>query len=152
MWEQIASGSGVAGLGSVGRYDEELAEGQRGKLSLTLKSPAAPNIVRELQERLDKAGVLDAEVTPTTPGLDIKYRKGFPFLAVIVAAVLGIIVLAVLITSWQFFKEVKEVAEPIIEALPKGVWIAGAIVVIILIALIAFIIIRRQLPAGGGTE
>lgn len=136
VWKRIASGDGVASLRDLPQYEESIAEGQRQKLSLSLRTAVSPSVLEALQSRLEQAGVAEARVEGTGAGMDITFRKGFPFLAVVVAAVLGLIVLAILIVGWQFFKEAAEV-------LPQPVMIVGVIVGIVLLAVIAFAVWRR---------
>lgn len=139
MWKRIAEGTSAASLTGLKDYEDEIAEGQRGRLFINLRTPAPSSIVLALQEKLQDAGVLDAEVFSSGNDLEIRYRKGFPWLVVIVAIVLGLIVLAVLIVAWQFYGEVEE-------TIPKEVLIAGAVVGVVLLALIAFIIYKRAGP------
>lgn len=142
MWKLVTSGAGAGSLVNLQNYEEELEEGQRGKVSLALHLSVSSSIAEELESKLREAGVIEAEVSTEGNKLDIQFRKGFPWLAVIVAAVLGLIVLAALIVSWQFYKEVAEVA-------PQPLIIIGIIVGIALIAVVAYILARRQLPVGG---
>ena len=139
MWKLVTSGGGAGSLANLQNYEEELEEEQRGKLSLALHFPISSGVAEELESKLRGAGVTDAQVFTEGNKLDIQFRKGFPWLAVIVAVVLGLIVLAVLIVSWQFFKEVKEIV-------PSPVIIIGIIVGIALVAVLAYMLARRQLP------
>ncbi len=104
MWSQIATGSGYNLVTVIG-YEEEVDEGQRGRLSLSLTNPLSSSIVSELQTQLNAQGVAEAHVSTYGNNCDITYRKGFPWLAAIVAIVLGLTVLAIVIVSWQFAKE-----------------------------------------------
>lgn len=104
MWQLIASGEGW-NLASVVGYEDEVAEGQRGKLTLSLQNPLSPAIAEDLQSQLDAQGVTEAQVNTYGNNVDVTYRKGFPWLPVIVAVILGLIVLAILIVSWLFYKE-----------------------------------------------
>lgn len=107
MWEQIASGN-ILDATQMAGYDDYLDEGQRGQLEISLRVTPPAWIVSELQDRLDNAGVENAHVSTGSPLLRISYRKGFPWLAVIVAAVLALAVLAVLVIAWRFYREVVE--------------------------------------------
>ena len=103
MWEQVASGS-ILDSGQLS--DDYLEEGQRGLLELDLRVTPSSWMVSELQSRLVNAGVEEVHVSTGSPLIRISYRKGFPWLAVIVAAVLALTVLAVLIIGWRFYREV----------------------------------------------
>lgn len=141
MWQHVAS-SNQADLTRLAGYESLIAEGQRGKVSLILRMPAPLSLSQGLQDKLNEAGVLDAKVTADGKTLDIEFRKGLPWLAVIVAAVIGLTLLIILIVSWQLFKEIKEVV-------PEPIIIIGAVVVIALVAVLVFMLVRRQLPIGG---
>lgn len=136
MWKKVTSGDGISSLSTLPRYEDTIEEEQRQKLSLNLRTSVSPDVIDTLQSKLEQAGVAEASVAGTGTGIDVTFRKGFPFLAIVVAAVLGLIVLAILIIAWQFFKEVKEV-------LPQPVIIVGAVVGIILLAVIAYTVWRR---------
>ena len=105
-WEQVGSG-GLLDATELGYYEETfIPEGQRGLLQLDLRMPIPQSIVSQLQSQLRDRGVTEAQVSTGSPVLNISWRHGFPFLAVIVAIVLGLVILAVLITGWRLFKEV----------------------------------------------
>lgn len=104
MWQLLAEGSGINLITVVG-YEDEIGEGQRARLALGLRSPLDPYWAQQLQQQLDTHGVPETEVRTYGNDVDVIYRKGFPWLPVIVAVILGLIVLAVLIVSWRFYKE-----------------------------------------------
>jgi len=99
-WEQVAEGP-FWSLADVGQYEEELPEGSRNLLELDLRLPISQEIVSELESILRDAGVAEVRVTTASPMVKIYWRKGFPWLPVIAAVVLGMIVLAVLIVGWR---------------------------------------------------
>ena len=136
-WELVTSGSDVGSLSSLPDYEEQVEEGRRGRLVLDLNTNVPDGIASGLQGALDAAGVTEAKVVASGNELDIQYKKGFPWLPIIVAAVLASIILAILIVAWQFFKEVEEVV-------PSGIIIVAVIAGIVLVAVIAFILIRKQ--------
>ena len=104
MWEQVANGA-QSELVQLAQYENLIPEGVRGKLVLTLSTPVPSGEVNKLQTVLDNLGVTAASVSSSSNQISITFRKGFPWLAVIVGAILGLIVLAILIVSWQLFKE-----------------------------------------------
>lgn len=138
MWKQVTSGQGGGSLVNLKDYEDELAEGQRGKLSLTLLTSIPSDVVETLEIRLRDAGVAELDLSTSGNTLTIQFRKGFPWLAVIVGVVLGSIVLAALIVSWQFYKEVEK-------TVPELLIIVAVVVGVILMAVIAYAIARRQM-------
>ena len=132
-WEQIASG-GLLAATDIERYEASIGEGQRALLELDLRAPTPDYIVSELQSQLRKAGVREAQVTTGSPLLRVSWRKGFPFLPVVVGIILGLIVLAILIVGWRLFKE-------IIAAIPdpfKGLAAGGIILVMAVVAMLVW--------------
>ncbi len=104
-WEEVAQGS-FWDLANLRQYESSFEEGARGLLELDLRLPVSQNVAQELEDKLREAGVADVKVRTASPMLQIFFRKGFPWLAVIAAAILAFIVLAVLIVSFRLFKEV----------------------------------------------
>ncbi len=135
-YELVGSGSLLDAL-SMMQYDEFLDEGQKGLLELDLRVPVGSSLVSQLETSLRQQGVEDVKVSTGSPLLRIEYRKGMPWLAIIVAAVLGIIALALLIIGWRFFREVMDV----IPDQFKGV-AAGAIIIAVLLVSVA--VVRRR--------
>ena len=132
-WEQIASG-GLLDVTDTGKYEAYIGEGQRALLELDLRAPTPDYIVSELQSQLRKAGVREAQVTTGSPLLRVSWRKGFPFLPVVVGIILGLIVLAILIIGWRLFKEVIAVIpEPF-----QGLAVGGLILVLVVVAMLAW--------------
>ena len=133
-YEFIASG-GILEAGQLNGLDDYLEEGQRGKLELDLRATPSSSIVAQLQNVLKQKGVEDVRVSTGSPILRIEYRKGFPWLAIIVAAVLGIIALAILIIGWRFFREV----------VPEGLQpLVGTGLLILLIA-IGLLVVKKRI-------
>ena len=108
MWKYVVGGDGIDSLNSLPDYESQLAEGQRGKLSLNLLTPVPSAVVEQLQYKIVEIGVLDGEISASGNTLDITFRKGAPWLLIIAGIVLGLIALALLVVSWQFYKEVTE--------------------------------------------
>jgi len=132
-WEQIASGE-LLDARDIERYEARINEGQRALLELKLRAPAPEYIVAELQSQLQKAGVWEAQVTTGSPLLRVSWRKGFPFLPVVVGIILGLIVLAILIVGWRLLKEVIAVIpEPF-----QGLAVSGIILVLVVMAVIVW--------------
>jgi len=111
MFELVASGS-LWDLSSLGSYESQLNEGDKGLLELDLTVPVSAGVAQELEDQLKQAGVAGVRVTTASPLLRIYFTKGFPWLAVIAAIILGLVVLAVLIVGWRLYKDVFPVPPP----------------------------------------
>lgn len=139
-WEQVAEGS-VWSLGDIGEYEDELLEGSRNLLELDLRLPVSQGVVSELESILRDAGVTEMKVTTASPMIKIYWRKGFPWLPVIAAAVLGLIVLAVMIVGWRLLTYI-------------GAEAPGAIPLLLLagiaLGVIGLMIMSQKSPIKGG--
>ena len=107
QYEKVASG-GIFDLGVLSSYESYLNEGDKGVLELDLRTTVSQSVVKQLENQLKQAGVEDARVTTGSPKVKIYFTKGFPWLAIIVAIVLWLVVLAVLIVGWNLFKLVPD--------------------------------------------
>ena len=129
-YEKVSAGT-VLDIAELGHYESYLDEEQRGLLELDLRLPLSQEIIRELETRLKQAAVEEVSVTGTGSILKVYFRKGFPWLAVIAAIILGIIVLAILIIGWRLFREVVETIGPtggwLMIAAVLGIVIVGAV-------------------------
>ena len=135
-WKKVASG-GLLDTTDIEKYEAYISEGQRALLELDLRAPAPDYIVAELQSQLQHHGVREAQVTTGSPLLRVSWRKGFPFLPVVVGIILGLIVLAILIVGWRLFKEVAEVV-------PAPVITGGIILALVIVAMLAWQKRRQQ--------
>ena len=104
-YQLVASGN-VLALANLGQWESQLDEGDKALLELDLRLPVSQDIASKLEEQLRQWGVPEVRVTTASPMLKIFFRKGFPWLAVLAAVILGLIVLAVLIVGWRLFKEI----------------------------------------------
>ena len=100
-WELVAKG-GSLDLINLSQYENQIEEGQKQWLRLELRAPVPQELVNELQQKLNDYGVKDALVTTGSPVLNIYFRKGFPWLAIIAVLVLT---LAIMIIGWALFKD-----------------------------------------------
>lgn len=130
MYEIVAQG-GVLDIEQLKYSEDYLAEGQRGMIQFDLRASPSSSMVAELENILKQKGVEDVKVSTGSPLLKIEFRKGFPWLAIIVAAVLGLIVLAILIISWRLYRELFP------EGLPAAVNVGLIVGVLAVIAIIA---------------
>ena len=104
-WQEVAEGN-FWQLANLSQYEPYFEEGDRGLLELDLRLPISEGVAQDLEDMLIEAGVPDVKVRTASPMLRIFFRKGFPWLAVIAAIIIGLIVLAILIVSWRLFREV----------------------------------------------
>ena len=105
MWQEVKSG-GFLDLAKLKNYESEFEEGQRGLLDINLRYVVPQSVASELENRLKQSGVEDCQVVVGSPRLKVYFRKGFPWLAIIAATILAMVVLAILIIGWSLFKEV----------------------------------------------
>ena len=105
QWEEVADGS-FWELADLRQYEPYFKEGSRGLLELDLRLPVSQNVAQDLEDKLREAGVEDVKVRTASPMLQIFFKKGFPWLAVIAAIIIGLIVLAILIVGFRLFREV----------------------------------------------
>lgn len=142
VWKLVTSGE-LTDLGNLSNFEESIGEGQRGLLCLNLRIAPTADIISTLQSKLEEAGVIEASVEATGTRLDIGFRKGFPWLAVIVAAVLALIVLAILIISWQLYKEVPEEAK-------GAIAIIVVVAIVVVIVFVGILVYKGKIPIPGG--
>ena len=105
QWEEVADGS-FWELADLRQYEPYFKEGSRGLLELDLRLPVSQNVAQDLEDKLREAGVEDVKVRTASPMLQIFFKKGFAWLAVIAAIIIGLIVLAILIVGFRLFREV----------------------------------------------
>lgn len=126
-YEMVANGQ-LVDIPRMKDYEFAFEEGQRGLIQLNLRTSVPSSVAKELENQLKQKGVAEARVTTGSPRLNIYFRKGFPWLAVIAATILALAVLAVLILSWSIFRQV------VPESLQSSISIAGILVILLVIA------------------
>ena len=131
-WQQIASG-GVLDLPSLSAYEDQIPEGARGKLELDLRLPVSQGVAQDLENALANAGVTEVHVSTASPMLRITWRKGFPWLAVILSIILGSVIIMAVVTGWRIFKEV----------VPEGAQFPVALILLSIGLLAAIALVRR---------
>lgn len=147
MWKQIAEGEGVTSLKNLPAHEGEIVEGARCKLMLNLKASLPQGSVDGLEDILKTEGITGVSVISSGSTVTVYYRKNFPWLAAVVAIVLGSIALAILIISWKFFQDVSS-------TVPAPIVSLGATTIALLIGAIAILIVftvwkTRGLSFGG---
>jgi len=129
-WEFVAQGN-VIELANLGQYEGQLPEGCFNRLELDLRLPVSDWVAQNLEEQLRAAGIPDVTVTTASPLLRIYFTKGFPWLAVIAAAVLGLIALSILIVAWRLYTDVSgDVPPPIPQIALIVLLVLGAVLVV----------------------
>jgi hypothetical protein len=128
-YKLIAEG-GILDATDIANYESYYDEGDKAVLDLYCRAPIPSSIISQLDSALRAAGVEGLEIKTGSPRLLIYCTKGFPWLAVIVAVILGIIALAILVWGWKLWKEVVPEGG---EFITWGILAAAAIVAIILL-------------------
>lgn len=106
MWEEVAQGSVLELYSGLRQYDYLIPEGSRAMLQLNLRLPVSQGVADTVENALEAAGIPDVKVTTASPVLRIYFRKGFPWLPVVVGVILPLLItLAIVVVSWQLFKE-----------------------------------------------
>lgn len=114
MWSKVAEGSGTAGLRNLSRYEGEMVEGARGKITLNLRTSLSPDVARNVEYALRQAGVKGATIVSSGNKAEVYFNKGFGWLAIIATIIIGSLILAILIVSWQFWQEVAQTVSPLV--------------------------------------
>ena len=104
-YEFVAQG-GALDTEGVGQYEGALAEGQRAILEIDLRVTPPGWAVDALTREMSSRGIPEFGISETGRTLSIWWRKGMPWLAIIVAGLLGLIVLVILVMGWRLFREV----------------------------------------------
>lgn len=135
MYELIAQGS-FLDADYLAQCEQGIDEGQRARLYIDLRSSISSGTAAQLLNELKQRGVAEATVATGYNSLTVGWRKGTPWLAVIVAAILAIIVLAILVIAWRLYKELGPAA--------ATSFLTGAgLDVGIVIAVLAVLLIKR---------
>jgi hypothetical protein len=108
-WEEIASGSGEDLDGITSIESQSIEEGQRAKLICQTVVPVGNWQFDELRNSLAAAGVEDLQVSGSGTTVQVIWRKGFPWAAVVILALLAIIAVA----AWAFFREIPDNWKPL---------------------------------------
>lgn len=112
MWEEIANGTKDDLATGLREYDPMIPEGSRGYLKLNTSTPINSGIVSAVDSALRFAGIPDVNITYNNRALNIYWKKGFPWLVAIVGVILPLlIILAIILTTWQLFRESPEIAK-----------------------------------------
>ncbi len=101
-WELIAEGTGTDINNVVSFEESEIAEGQKARLQCNCVVPVNEWEIGNLRNSLTWAGVEDLSISGSGSRVNIIWRKGFPWAAVIILALIAVIVIA----AWAFFKDV----------------------------------------------
>ena len=104
-WALVGQG-GVTDIGSLSAYENAIPEGSTFQVRLALRTTVAQSIVNEVKSQMIAHGIADADASASGKTMTITGRKGFPWLAVIAAIILAILVLVIIIVSWSIFKKV----------------------------------------------
>jgi len=136
-WVKVINGEQVGSLTELGKYEDVIEEGQRTRLDLRLSSDVLSSTVTDIRESLRARGV-PATVWASGKLISIVTRKGAPWLLLIMAALAGLILLAILLVAWQLWKEVADVV-------PAPLLIMGITVIIIIALIVTSYLVQRRL-------
>ena len=129
MWQLIGSGDRT-NLDDVTSLEQsEIPEGGLARLSVVSEVPIGTWEMDALHNILDFAGIDDLAISGSGLTLNITWRKGFPWAAIIILALVAVIVIA----AWQFFKD-----QPV--AVTSTFIIGGAILAVA----VAYTLFRRK--------
>ncbi|MDD5510844.1 MAG: hypothetical protein PHI12_08540 [Dehalococcoidales bacterium] len=101
-WEQIGEGGNTDIMDVVSYENNQVAEGQRAMLQCEFALPVPTWQIDNLRDTLTFAGVEDLQVSSSGSQVNVTWRKGFAWAAVIIAA----LVVIALIIIWRMFKDV----------------------------------------------
>ena len=109
MAKLIAEGN-IWNLSDLKNYEGMFKEGDTGSIVLGLRSPIPQSAIDALESGIKRAGVtLNGHITQKSGSaatLRIPFKKAIPPLAIIVAVIAGLVIIWVLITSWQLMQDV----------------------------------------------
>jgi hypothetical protein len=104
-WELVGQGN-VSQISNVGSYEQDIPEGSRCQVRLSLRQPVTAAAIQEIKAQMVARNVTDGTVSQSGNTVILGARKGFPWLAVIAAIILAIAILLIIILTWQIFREV----------------------------------------------
>jgi hypothetical protein len=108
-WLEVANGTG-ADLNTVTLYEDSfIEEGERARLDCISTVPVPTADIDSLRDSLTYAGVEDLHISSSGNTVSVIWRKGFPWAAVIILAIVAVIV----VVSWLFYREVPSALKPI---------------------------------------
>lgn len=99
----VASGT-ADNLASLGDYQSYYGEGESGYLRVDLSSSVAADIIGQLDDLLDEAGILGKRLEVQGKSLFIHFRIGFAWLALIPIAIAAVFLIWGLIVAWKLYK------------------------------------------------
>lgn len=110
--DQLIANGDRNNLANLKNYESHFDEGDVGKITLNCITSWGLGSVRDaLSESLKRAGVnMPVPVKSSGNKIIVTFKKGFPFLAVILAVIIGLSVLYIIIKNWSLVKEIAPVA------------------------------------------
>jgi len=127
MAETLVASGGVTSLKNLGAYEGKFAEGDHGRLDVSLRTGLPSSVVDGIGTAIKKAGVTLTEAPyQTASRLHIGFVKKIGALAIIAVAIAAAIVMVAIVMSWKLFK-----LSPVAAIVTGTVWllVIGAIVV-----------------------
>lgn len=139
MEKVIAKGT-KANLSDMQNYEDKFEEGSTGTVYLNLSTDwGIGGFVSGLNTSLGWAGVeMPEPVKAEGKTIKIRFRKKFPWLVVIVGAIIGISALYILITNWSLVKDVAGITAPFAKFIPY--------IIIGIVVYVAYIYAKGKIP------
>ncbi len=124
----VASGT-RGNIDQISDYESKFEEGSKGSILLHCSTSFGIGTLSSgLNEALEAAGVkMPESVSHSGSTITIKFQKAFPWLAVIVAAIIAAAFLYVIIQNWELFKDVATAIAPLLPYLIVGIVILIAL-------------------------
>lgn len=122
-WELVAEGTG-SDINNVVSYENSVVEeGQKARLQCDCYVNVSSWQIDDIRNALTWAGVEELQIVGSGSTINVYWRKGFPWAAVVILALVAVIAVA----AWAFFKDVPV---PITSALMIGVALLAGVLAI----------------------
>lgn len=104
----IATGT-ADDITNLGDYQSQFEEGSNGLLQIDLRSKVAADIIGQLDDLLEKAGIPEKKLEVSGSSLFIHFKTEIAPLVLIAAAIAAVIFIVGLIVAWKLWKLTPEV-------------------------------------------
>ncbi len=140
MAETLVASGGALNLGALSGYESRYAEGDRGRLDVSLRTGLPAPVVDGIEASIRAGGaVLTEPLSMAGSVLRVRFEKRLGALAIIAAAIAAAIVVVTLVLSWKLWR-----LDPVTALTAGTLWLA---LIVGGIALVSSLYLRRS---GGG--